>query len=109
MKKTNPLKTFNDNNDKRISSFSKSLKKFQGDTLSSQVSSKPEIVNMLNSRMTNPIVKKRNEELFYKANKERQNAVLGEGVSENFQPRIPSSEFNNPIKKNGGVIKSKKK
>ena len=35
--KSNPLKTFNDNHDKRVSSFNKNLKKFQGNIGSSQV------------------------------------------------------------------------
>jgi hypothetical protein len=38
MKKSNPLKTFNDNHDKRVDSFNKNLKKFQGDIGGSQVS-----------------------------------------------------------------------
>lgn len=37
MKKSNPLKTFNDNYDKRVDSFNKNLKKFQGNIGGSQV------------------------------------------------------------------------
>lgn len=40
-KKSNPLKTFNDNYNKRVSSFNKNLKKFQGDIEGSQVSPVP--------------------------------------------------------------------
>jgi hypothetical protein len=36
-KQSNPLKTFNDNHDKRVKSFDKTLKKFQGEIEGSQV------------------------------------------------------------------------
>lgn len=110
--KSNPLKTFNDNHDKRVKSFDKTLKKFQGNISGSQVS-KNSLEKLFGPKRVEydfPMDKLR-ESMKEKYRKEMMDYMTGLDSINRRQFKRPSPVLldSTTIKKKGGAVKSKKK
>jgi hypothetical protein len=114
---SNPLKTFNDSYDKKVDSFNKNLKKFQGDIGGSQVGT----VNDYDKYVQNKNIISRYDNMNKKIENDIRDKyiknITGQDTTEKkqFNKEYPNPTFIDPntggIKKekSGGQTKSKKK